>query len=410
MKIHITATIAAVCAIAMGLLLSVRNDGEITTRIDETGTFTASLSPHSDITLFVCATDQAQLPSHLDFDNAPIELIGPRPLDVPHDFAHDKGLDSRLQCGVSEVFKTPDEGQNHVIQTNPNLFLVIAVNDPTPTTPIACLFALFLVAFGMTFALAAQKYRLPCDGFRAFDGILGVFIAMGTAFLLSILVFQHLPHAPQLFPAFGEMIAMFAINTVSFIGVFVAFIAVRSRNAQAPILQEIPPNDEREKRPTESPTQTPIPTFNPLTSLGIGVALAALAALSVSLAPLPGLSTTEMASQLTSTLYVTALFAVLAGLSEECLFRGLVQSSLEAKPHAAHPLRQNAAAILFTTILFVGVHVAQSLDHLWALIPIAIVSLTNGVLKVKYRSLFPAILVHMTYNATLLLPSLIAMG
>ena len=114
-----------------------------------------------------------------------------------------------------------------------------------------------------------------------------------------------------------------------------------------------------------------------------------------------------MASQLISTQYLTGIFALLAAISEESIFRGVIQSSLEARPGAVRPLLNNAIAVGVASMLFVGMHVPQSIDHLWALVPIAAVSIINGVLKIRYQTIFPCILLHMTYNATLVVPGIL---
>ena len=49
------------------------------------------------------------------------------------------------------------------------------------------------------------------------------------------------------------------------------------------------------------------------------------------------------------------------------------------------------------------------MEHLWALIPIALVSIVSGILRVRSGAIYQSILLHISYNAILLMPSLIAL-
>ena len=331
------------------------------------------------------------------------------------------------------------------ISAQEGTLIVIAFDGARSPWP-KWLFVAFLLSIWGAFAAVSLQFRLHFPSFARRDCFLGFLAAMILSFVLAI---AEMPLQRQesltLLPGYGDMLLMFIDNFVSFLAVALGYLLLRRRfpargcPADAPWLHAVPECIPQSNAPqgqqngasaipehgkdsegkTDSATSQqgtetrqnakPVPHFHPAMAIGVGFVLAVCAIVSVLFAPLPGLSTSEMASQLTSTLYMTAIFAIVAGFYEECLFRGLMQSALEARPGDAHPILRNAVAIAISSAFFVFVHVAQSLDHLWALIPIALVSITNGILKVRYRSLFPCILVHMTYNAVLMIPSLIVM-
>jgi membrane protease YdiL (CAAX protease family) len=81
------------------------------------------------------------------------------------------------------------------------------------------------------------------------------------------------------------------------------------------------------------------------------------------------------------------LIAVSAGVCEETLFRGVIQSGLRTR-------LSTAGAILVTGILFGCFHV-----NLGTILPAALLGIANGYVVARGRSIFPGMLMHALNNA-----------
>lgn len=396
-----------------------------------------------------------------------LQMTEPRPLEISPAFAQKHDLDTHVMCTVSPMFNVTPGAAAQVQNENldpkllpgivdlkvseavavpvpENAFVVAAISSGPYPFPEVFLYFVFLVTLWMAGAQGAKAWW-QCESsnrpqilkeLRFYDAPIAFICALFIAACLSAFVGTRVnANTSSLLPGFWEMTVMLAANFVAFL-LTAAFYASKNALKTKKIISEtnsnLPTDAEQSKTEAQNipstdkletvepnvtwktqltrlflrpETPEPFPIWLPL-ALGIGLALTAVVA--VMFAPVPGLSTVEMASQLTSTCLLTAHFAVFAGVSEECLFRGIIQSSLEARQNAQKPALINAVAILITTFLFVLIHVPQSIDHLWALMPIGMVSIVAGWLKLHYRSIFPAILLHMTYNSVLLLPSILA--
>ncbi len=413
--------------IACFIMLAFRDDGERIVVSDDKGNAILQIEENTEMSLFICMDEAREEEPPLSISpkgleqEEPIELIGPRPLDLPTDIAARHNMSMRQKCSVSSNI-IHESGDDIEIPAPAHALVIAAVSSLKYSIPPLCLFLAFLATILTGFGLLSDKPSKRNIRFKRYDGILGFIIALISALVIAYASTLALPPESSLFPGYFEMMIMVASNFVAFLATYLVIAAIRSR--QKPVLaaphnattQELtssePANvsiENNQTDETEQPDKTKsiTPKFKPWISLALGPALAITAAIIVSFAPLPGLSTLEMASQLISTRFMSAFFAVLAGVGEECLFRGLIQSSLEARDDSKHPLAENIFAIAVATTLFVGLHVPQSLDHLWALIPIGCVSILSGFLKIRYKSLYPCILLHMSYNATLLIPSIL---
>ena len=382
------------------IMLGFRQNTEHIITAEHTDAFT--ITNTGEDTFFVCTPEKTNTPpKNLEIELDPpvvngvlppavisnLELSEQRPLTLPQTFADKYHTSQDVYCAVSETIQI-DPG---TLITDPqeDAIIIHAHSDAPPSALDNILFFIFLAGLWISMA-CWSKSSTDLPKYTRFDGIIAFVLALIIAAGIAALSINCLPPDPDLlFPGYGEILTLLAANFIGFFGASLLITLWRNRKY------------------TPAPDAAPksFPIWIPL---GLGLILPILAALSVSFAPVPGLNTAEMASVLVSTRYVTAQFAVLAGICEEFLFRGVIQSSFMARPDSHHPVLQNAIAIAIATTLFVGMHVPQSVEHLWALIPIAIVSITAGILRVKSQSLFPSILLHITYNSTLLLISFFA--
>ena len=363
-----------------------------------------------------------------------IALMPPRPLDVPADFARRHDISPRQYCHVSgPVLVRPGEDMPDGSETKLGFeageaLVIAAVSDDHNVLPLGIVFALFVVSlFGAAIGFyRSDAFRLPC--FARYDAPLSFAAAMLLAMGLASIMRESIPSGDGLLPSFGQMTSMLLANFLAFLVTVGVVWAVRrafpacSGGAKKEDVHahendsNLENSDQNSKITSNNPCSNcddAVSTnvslhrrISPLGAIGLGIGIALLAVFMTSFMPMPGLTTLEMASQLTTTLYMTAMFAILAGVCEELLFRGVIQTSLEARKNSRYPLLLNTLAVLISSSLFVLLHVPQSLEHLWALLPIALVSLSSGVIKLRSGSIFPSILLHMSYNGLLLLPSL----
>lgn len=341
------------------------------------------------------------------FDGVLLPLLPPRHLDFPKRFAEKHRLQISQNCATSSPFKliTPTSDEIHtpiLIENAPNHALLVAALSPEKAAfPAVCTFFGAVLALMSAAFCFARSGALPLPKFTRSDGLFGFITATFLAYLVAILIAHGQTPNDNLLPGYGETLKMFASNFIGFTVCFFAFYFARFRLSKTKSQKKTTVSDsEALRKPSESSSYPPI-------AIICGIGLAVLAAVITSFAPLPGLTLIELASQLTSTLLMTSVFAVLAGVCEEFIFRGLVQSAFEARPESCHPHFENAFAIFLATSLFVLLHVPQSLEHLWALTPIALVSIASGIIKLRARSIFPSVLLHMSYNTALLIPSLL---
>lgn len=425
MKQKILAGIAILSACLLCIVAGMRDDREFTA-VATNQTASLTLPASSTATIYICQPETlaVELPESLSLAGQTADIEPPRPLKLDRKLAESFNVAQNLSCGSLRITipdaDEPAEGQTIHIPNIPDGTLVIAASSKIAGWfPLLLLFAIFVGSILTATSLASLKAAPMRPGFfKPYDAITAFFASMGLALLLSMPFADALIDArsAHLFPSFLTFLPVISVNFVAMLATFGCFVWFRSRRAHTTLTvcdaptddaHQSPQNGENTRKNADSPTVC-APNFHPARSFELGLLLALAAAITLGIiSPTVELTTLDMATQLTATSYLTFIFAILAGVSEECIFRGIIQSSLEARQDTKHPLAANIAAIAIATALFVGVHVPQSLEHLWALIPIGCVSITSGILKIKYRSLYPSILLHMTYNTTLLLPSML---
>lgn len=99
-------------------------------------------------------------------------------------------------------------------------------------------------------------------------------------------------------------------------------------------------------------------------------------------------------------------FVLLMPLLEELVFRGLLQGRLLA--HTARRVGPVSLANALTTLAFVALHLVAQ-PPAWAL-AVALPSLVLGHLRERLHSVWPAIGVHVAYNAGFALTALLPRG
>lgn len=152
----------------------------------------------------------------------------------------------------------------------------------------------------------------------------------------------------------------------------------------------------------------PTPTFFPI--LGMALSLVALAFTTLILIPTNVTNLTQSVHAFSSYLILIMGFAMFAAIAEELLYRGVIQSGIEnsLKHRGLAKAPVAILSILIPSIVFVAMHIPQTLQQPFALLPIATLSLLAGILKWRYQRILPSIALHMLYNATILLTSFLA--
>ena len=345
----------------------------------------------------------------------------------------------------------------------PNDALVVAAISPMRDARIALLlWFLFATALYATIA-AAMRLQMATRNtpsakrpiYGRFDGILAFILAMLASYAIANAAYKFFPQESALFPGFYATATLMLSNFVAFLSAFAVIrlfrvfvpISGHSHDSIAPasptpdavntaqklinsgqtqnlqssneILHTDNSNEEQSAKTKKTDLKTKLIQLyerlcngvqrHPLKfALYTGVLLAVLAAVVSAFCPIPGLTVIELSSRLTSSSILIGFSVLLAAIAEETIFRGVIQGSLSARSDSKHPRIQNAVAILVATFVFVFVHVPQSVEHLWALIPIGLFSLAAGWIRLQTGSVLPAIATHMTYNGILVLPTLAA--
>lgn len=141
---------------------------------------------------------------------------------------------------------------------------------------------------------------------------------------------------------------------------------------------------------------------------GVGLALFALIILLIT-GHQEQVSHLSFMLSLPTAISATAFFALIAPLSEEIFFRGLIQTALYPKDatKSSSPWLYAALPIIITTLLFLLLHSAQAQRNPYALIPIALMSLCSGIWRYRSESLHGSIAIHLAYNACLSIPAIL---
>ncbi|MCL2326303.1 MAG: CPBP family intramembrane metalloprotease [Proteobacteria bacterium] len=343
---------------------------------------TLSLSVHSHVSLMLCVQGEhiGEAPDTLYFADTTIELKPARHLSLPRTILKAHELSPTAQCHAPPALFDLQPGEYSLLIPQDHfifLFIAAPVSSGAVIWRYLAMIAALLVVCGLQVS-TPWRYRPSTytDALLAFGAYL-----IGSIVFSAIL--SNTAGSPsESFLSFRPALTMMSIIQLITFGTALIFILARTR------------------RPPSPPIKTG--WLAGLVPFGTGLGLAVFAIATVMVFPQPGINQTELGMTLPSLGYLTAHFAILAAISEEILFRGIIQTSLTpqhvTKPHLA---------IAIATIFFVLIHIPQSADHPWVLIPIAAVSVSAGYLKAHFQSIFPAIALHMTYNAALVVPSIL---
>jgi len=341
-----------------------------------------SLPVHSRVSLMLCVQNEhiGETPDTLHFADTTIELKSTRHLSLPHAVLKAHEIPATAQCHAPPALFDLHPGE-YPLAVPQDHFILLFIAVPASSGAVTWRYLAMIMAMLVICRLQVStpwRYQpsTHADALFAF----GAYLVGSIAFSA---ILSHAPGSPsEAFLSFHPTLTiMSTIQTIT-LGTALIFILGRKR------------------RPPSSPIETG--WLASLVPFGIGLMLAMFAFATVMIFPQPGISQTELGMALPSLGYLTAHFAVLAAISEEILFRGVIQTSLTPQ-HATKP----HLAIAITTVFFILIHVPQSADHPWVLIPIAAVSVAAGYLKAHFQSIFPAIALHMTYNAALVVPSIL---
>ena len=98
------------------------------------------------------------------------------------------------------------------------------------------------------------------------------------------------------------------------------------------------------------------------------------------------------------------LVVAVAPVVEEFVFRGALIAAFVKRCHVA-------VAVLISTVLFVALHVADKIYYWPGFIDVGLLGLAAAYVRLRYRSLRPAIVLHFLYNAALIaLPLILRTG
>ena len=380
-----------IIAVAHFVILSQYNDGDFILT-QENSDIVVDTDDMESVFL-VCQSEAEGMPDYLVYNGYnQIPLGEARPMTLTNEQAKRLNINQHAHCASSSteingLYKLP-KGSMHI--EVPDNAVVIATHSNTPRHSDGTILftALLLLMIGTGYYCVNPK---PIPQMRKVTSLIAFITTLALAIGLASVFQILLPPESGVISGYGSVMASFSSNCLAYILVSViCFVVAFKRSGQPKPL-----------------AKTSI--SKPFLYFFLAIGLVIFAMMSVILAPMPDITLTELTSFMTSTRFVTAYFAIMAGIYEECLFRGVIQTSLMPAPGEAHERIKNIIAVAITTVLFVGLHVPQSIGHLWALTPIAAVSVASSILRIKSQTIFPSILLHITYNGCLLIPSTLFM-
>ena len=327
----------------------------------------------------------------------------------------------------------PNDATDAAITLSPNQFLIQIeeANQPNNISKGLILLCLCLLVAGIVFG---QRHRdqMPKPQYTMNDAPL----AFVSALILSLaLVYAAFFFMPKSNGGLTPLITFAASNAAMFIGLFgtaLFFICLRNRKittadakmqtatADAKMQTETAADDidathvahkhngidsESPSSDTRDATETHLFfTASPLKWAAIiGFILAIIAGVFAFCINDIEMTMSDLTNEFTTYRLSLMHFAMMAGISEELLYRGVIQTSIGGRKTTGV---RAWAGILIAALLFASVHIPQSTGHLFTLLPVFLVGFTSGYFRCKTQSIFPSMTMHLTYNSALMIPSL----
>ena len=318
----------------------------------------------------------------------------------------------------------PSDAQNASIALSPTQFL-IQIEEADQSYNLnkgMILLCLCLLIVGIVFG---QRHRdqMPKPQYTMNDAPLAF---IGALVLSLSLVYAAFFFMPKSNGGLTPLITFAASNAAMFIGLFgtaLFFICLRKRK-KATVETKLAmataaddgdttsvalKHDDTDSAPPSSDTHDTTEahlffTKSPLKWAAIiGFILAIIAAVFAVCVNDIEMAMSDLANEFTTYRLSLMHFAMMAGISEELLYRGVIQTAIGGRKTKG--LRA-WTGILIAAILFASVHIPQSTGHLFTLLPVFLVGFTSGYFRCKTQSIFPSMTMHLTYNSALMIPSL----
>ncbi len=332
-------------------------------------------------------------------------------------FCYNASITEQAMGAFPEIFHT--DAKDSVLTLSPGEFVIRLAEQKEVSTVSRTLLltALASLLFGLFFAWR-RRDAFPRPNYKVYDGPIAFVLSLIVGVVLSSLAFKIVPFSGLYIP----QTTMTCANFGMFLGLFgVASIYVLIRtfskdsesmpvleapaqvSAASSIIAEDAAPVTVEKEGADQPPSPKVFKMHPMAFAMIaGFILAILAAVSTVFSGSFELDLNDIANQFTSERLALGHFAMLAGISEELLYRGVIQTAIGGRK--THGVRA-VLGMVITALLFMSVHIPQSMGHLFTLLPVFCLGLTSGYAKMRTQSIFPSMTMHMTYNTVLLIPS-----
>lgn len=306
----------------------------------------------------------------------------------------------------------------------PNQYMIQLEEDIVPGFPSKYL---ILLCFALILSGLFYGYRhnaeMPTPRYSPYNGVQAFFVATFLGMALGYLIYDWMPQGdgnliPELTTSMSNM-GMF----IGLLGTAVFFIFLKTKyphrvaetqqnsNNDIDDIDGIRIIDEGtdviavDARTAED--DDPHPPFfckSPMKwAIILGFVLSIMAALFAMQINDIEMTMSDLSNEFT--IYRLSLFhfAMMAGISEELLYRGVIQTAIGGRKKRG---TRAMVGVWVAALLFAAVHIPQSLGHLFTLLPVFLVGLTSGYFRCKTQSIFPSMTMHLTYNSILLLPAL----
>ena len=264
---------------------------------------------------------------------------------------------------------------------------------------------LVLLCFGLILAGLFYGWHhnesMPKPGYSTYNGIEAFFVATFLGIALGQVIYSFMPQGD------GNMVPLFTTSMANlgmFVGLFATagfFIFLKTKK---PYRDDSGNGVCQTDDDADGDADLPFFCISPMKwALFFGFILAVIAAIFALKFNDIEMTIGDLSNEFTSYRLSLMHFAMIAGVSEELLYRGVIQTAIGGRKRRGV---RAMVGVWVAALLFAAVHIPQSLGHLFTLLPVFMVGLTSGYFRCKTQSIFPSMTMHLTYNSILMLPFL----
>jgi len=331
-----------------------------------------------------------------------------------HNYCHNASTLERAMGAYPEFFHPDDKDSELTLDSGEFVIRLAEKKEGHGVSTALLLSALTLLVGGLVYAWRRRE-TFPRPAYKVYDGVSAFVASLVVGVVLSAVGFKlapytglYIPQTTMTYANFGMFFGIFGTATIYIVYrllVGADKTKLQAENEGVETEKQAACVEEKEQlKASEAVQPASLLKMHPMAFAPCaGFVLAILAGIFAYFAGSYELDLNDVANQFTGQQLALCHFAMLAGISEELLYRGVIQTAIGGRE--THGKRA-VAGMFIAAILFMSVHIPQSTGHLFTLIPVFCLGLTSGYARMKTQSIFPSMTMHLTYNTSLLIPAL----